>query len=122
VLNFLASESNHFNALLLKPFGPNSVFFYPFRSEVRMPIAFDTQFGFGAIEVKDVNPFDVLPSELGVATLSVSNELPYQILGGRHCLSEVLREVLWFQPFHCHALTSSSPNPFSSRGGEGELE
>jgi hypothetical protein len=47
-------------------------------------IAFAAQFGLGAIEIERVNSFDLLATELGMASLTIANALPKQVLGGRH--------------------------------------
>jgi hypothetical protein len=74
VLDFLAGETNDFDPLSIEPFGSHTIFLDSFGREVRQSIAFDAQFGIGAIEIEKVDSFDVLATELGVASLSVANE------------------------------------------------
>jgi hypothetical protein len=89
VFNFLAGETNDFDPLFMESFGSYTIFLDPFGREVRQSIAFDAQFGLGAIKIESVNSFDVLATELCVAHLSISDELPKQILGWCHCFSQV---------------------------------
>jgi hypothetical protein len=56
---------------------------------VRETIAFDAQFGLGAIEIERVDSFNVLATELGMASLTIAKELRKLVLGGRHCLAKV---------------------------------
>jgi len=53
----------------------------------------------------------MLASKLGLATLSVTNELPHQVFSGRRGAAKVLGEIVWGLPSHIQLQPPHPPAP-----------
>jgi len=83
VFDFVTCESNYFDSLSIEPLGSDSIFVDTFLSEVWQSIAFEHKPRFRAEKIDDVMPEFMLSTKFGLATLTVSNELPHQVFRRR---------------------------------------